>query len=65
MIVFIAIPCHAPTITIAIHAVVSLARILFSKNEIPNVFATDGIIYVKIKLKIYPTTNPPKILGTK
>ena len=38
---------------------------LFSKNEIPNVFATDGIIYVKIKLKIYPTTNPPKILGTK
>ena len=52
MIVFIAIACHAATITIANHADFVLASILLLKNPIPSLSPIVGRIYVKIKLKI-------------
>ena len=47
MIVFIATACHTPTISTAIQAYFSLARILFSRIEIWQTFPITGRIYVQ------------------
>ena len=47
MIVFIAMDCHAQTITIAIHAVLLLESMLPLSASIPSASPSPGRIYVK------------------
>src|SRR5699024_6184204 len=65
MIVFMAMDCHAHTITIAIHAVLLLESILELRASLPSASPSPGRIYVKKYWKIYPTTSAPSTLGMK